>query len=137
MKNKLLHLSILIPCLFVVVNAFSQSKKYFAVTGEQYGSVNWITFRQFDMDGKQTVKTLYIPDAQNDIAYDAATGSKLVAANTDNVKAAGPAALTQQQSCGCVNNRMVAAVAYDAASDRLFYTQMMGNQLRYLDLNEA
>ena len=137
MKNKLLHFSILIPCLFVVVDTFSQSKKYFAVTGEQYGSVNWITFRQFDMDGRQPVKTVYVPEAQNDVAYDAATGSKLVAANTDNTKAAGPAALTQQQPCGCLNNRMVAAVAYDAANNRLFYTQMMGNQLRYLDLNET
>src|SRR6478735_4732466 len=98
MKDKLLRLSLLLPCLFIMVDSFSQSKKYFAVTGEQYGSVNWITFRQFDMDGRQPVKTLYIPDTQNDVAYDAATGSKLLAANTDNVKAASPATLTQQQS---------------------------------------
>jgi len=131
MKDKLLRLSLLLPCLFIMVDSFSQSKKYFAVTGEQYGSVNWMVFRQFDMDGKQPVKTLYIPDIQNDVVSDAATGSK-VAANTS----AGPAALTRQ-SCGCMNNRMVAAVAYDAVNNRLFYTQMMGNQLNFLDLNET
>ena len=32
---------------------------------------------------------------------------------------------------------MVAAIAYDAKNNRLYYTQMMGNQLRYLDLNSA
>jgi len=32
---------------------------------------------------------------------------------------------------------MVAAVAYDAKNNRLYYTQMIGNQLRYLDLNST
>ena len=32
---------------------------------------------------------------------------------------------------------MVAAIAYDAKNNRLYYTQMLGNQLRYLDLGSA
>ena len=116
--------------LFVLTaaNGFSQSKKFFAVTGEQYGSVNWIAFRQFDLDNGATIKTLYVPAQTNEVIYDALTASPL--ANTsDATKNVNP------QACGCMNNRMVAAIAYDALNNRLYYTPMMGNQLRYLDLN--
>jgi hypothetical protein len=128
MKKFLLLSFVLI--LLLAANGFSQSKKFFAVTGEQYGSVNWIAFRQFDLNNGASVKTLYVPAETNEVNYDALTASPLVN-TTDAVKNNNP------QACGCLNSRMVAAIAYDAQNNRLYYTPMMGNQLRYLDLNSA
>lgn len=117
--------------LLVAAQSFSQSKKYFAVTGDKFGSVNWTVFRQFDLDQSNTVRTLYVPAENNEVVYDALTASPLNASASDAAKSS-----TAPQQCSCMNTRMVAAIAYDAVDNRLYYTQMMGNQLRYLDLNE-
>lgn len=119
-----------ITLLFIIAAAgsFSQSKKFFAVTGEQFGSVNWIAFRQFDLNEASTVKTLYVPAETNEVVYDALTASPLLN-RTDAGKSINP------QACACLNNRMIAAIAYDALDNRLYYTPMLGNELRYLDLN--
>lgn len=133
MKNKFLPLVILIFVLAVSANSFSQSKRFFAVTGDQFGSVNWMVFRQAELDGSNTLKTLYFPAENNEAVYDAVSGRQIINSST-NAVAAPP---STPQTCGCINNRMVAAIAYDAKNNRLYYTQMMGNQLRYLDLNGA
>ncbi|MBS0288385.1 MAG: T9SS type A sorting domain-containing protein [Proteobacteria bacterium] len=119
----------IVLCILTVANAFSQSRKFFAVTGDQFGSVNWIVFRQFDLDDATKIKTIYVPAETNEVVYDALTASPL-----NNTSAA--VANTNPSACGCLNTRMVAAIAYDEIDNRLYYTTMMGNQLRYLDLNE-
>jgi hypothetical protein len=131
MKHKLLPVTIFILGLFTAANVFSQSKKFYAVTGEQFGSVNWITFRQMDLDGRTPVKTLYIPAENNEAVYDALSGKQII--SNDSKAVASPSA----QPCTCLNSRMVAAIAFDEKNNRLYYTQMMGNQLRYLDLNSS
>ncbi len=125
--NKYLPITILL-CVFTVANCFTQSKKFFAVTGDQFGSVNWIVFRQFDLNEPSSVKTIYVPAETDEAVYDAATASPL-----NNVPDA--VKITNPQTCGCLNTRMVAAIAYDALNNRLYYSTMLGNQLRYLDLN--
>jgi hypothetical protein len=130
MKNKILPIVSLLLLVLTAINSFSQSRKFFAVTGEQFGSVNWIAFRQIDLDGVAAMKTLYVPAAENEAVFDALTGQQLINTSTDEVAKASPA-----QPCGCLNKRMVAAIAYDATNNRLYYTPMLGNQLRYLDLN--
>jgi hypothetical protein len=130
MKLKLIPVTIFSLCL-LTSNVFSQSKRFFAVTGEQYGSTNWIAFREADLNGK-TLKTLYIPDATNEAVYDAVTGAQII-----SIDAKAASLVSPQQACGCLNTRMVAAIAFDAKHNRLYYTQMMGNQLRYLDLSSV
>ncbi len=123
--------SLLFGCLtLATVTTYAQSKTYFAVTGEQYGNVNWIAFRQFDAATKTPVRTLYIPAQNNEVVYDAVSGRQIV---NNDAQLVSPAATNK--TCGCINNRMVAAIAYDAKNNRIFYTQMIGTQLRYLDLN--
>ncbi len=119
----------IVLCVLTVANAFSQSGKFFAVTGDQFGSVNWIVFRQFDLNDATKIKTIYVPAETNEVVYDALTASPLNN-NSSAVTNTNPSA------CGCLNSRMVAAIAYDEVDNRLYYTTMMGNQLRYLDLNE-
>ena len=74
---KKLLLLLFVSSVLLAANSFSQSKKFFAVTGEQYGSVNWIAFRQFDIDDVAKIKTLYVPAETNEIVYDALTASPL------------------------------------------------------------
>jgi hypothetical protein len=132
MKNKILPSTFFIFGLFSVAGALAQADTYFSVTGEQFGSTNWIVFRENYTDGKTPVKTLYIPSASNEVIYDALSGKQI----TNDI--ASPAlANTASQNCGCLNNRMVAAIAYDAKNNRLYYTQMAGNQLRYFNLSET
>lgn len=125
-----LPVALLTLSLLFVLNASTQSKKFFAVTGEQFGSTNWIAFRQADLTAKN-IRTLYTPAAANEAVYDAASGAQIISidAKTETI--------STLQSCGCINSRMVAAIAYDAKNNRLYYTQMLGNQLRYLDLNST
>lgn len=118
----------LIVSTLLALNASAQSKNFFAVTGEEFGSTNWVAFRQADLNTKN-IRTVYIPAAANEAVYDAASGAQII-----NIDAAIETIPTLQ-SCNCINSRMVAAIAYDAKSNRLYYTQMLGNQLRYLDLN--
>lgn len=119
----------IVLCVLTVANAFSQSGKFFAVTGDQFGSVNWIVFRQFDLNDATKIKTIYVPAETNEVVYDALTASPL---NNNSAAVTN----TNPSACGCLNSRMVAAIAYDEVDNRLYYTTMMGNQLRYLDLNE-
>lgn len=131
MKHKILPLSIFVLTLFSTANCLSQSKKFFAVTGEKFGSVNWIAFRQIDLSKASPVRTLYIPAENNEAVYDALSGEQITDNNSADV------AIAQPQACGCLNKRMVAAIAFDAKNNRLYYTPMVGNQLRYLDLNST
>ncbi len=119
----------IVLCVLTVANAFSQSGKFFAVTGDQFGSVNWIVFRQFNLNDATKIKTIYVPAETNEVVYDALTASPL---NNNSAAVTN----TNPSACGCLNSRMVAAIAYDEVDNRLYYTTMMGNQLRYLDLNE-
>lgn len=130
MKRKILPL-LFLPAAFLVQSAMSQTAKVFAVTGEQFGSVNWIAFRQIDLSGKTNVRNLFIPGKDNNVVYDALSGKQIESASNFTTQAATP------QTCGCINNNMVAAIAYDAKNNRLFYTPMLSNQLRYLDLNST
>lgn len=101
----------------VLLNADAQTGKpnrAFAVTGENPGNVNWSIFREVDLSNGSVVRTLYAP----------AAGQLQNAADiTDNLS--------------YINTDMVAAIAYDGANKRLYYTTMKGNDLRYLDLSAA
>ena len=75
--------------------------------------------------------------------YDALSGKQITNDNTasSSVSSApaltAPASTSAVQNCGCLNSSMVAAIAFDAKNNRLYYTQMSGNQLRYFNLNET
>ncbi|SFP68389.1 T9SS type A sorting domain-containing protein [Parafilimonas terrae] len=125
-----LPLTLLALTLLFALSVSAQSKKFFAVTGEQFGSTNWVAFRQADLNTKN-IRTLYIPAAVNEAVYDAISGAQII--NVD----AKTETISTLQNCGCINSRMVAAIAYDAKNNRLYYTQMLGSQLRYLDLNST
>ncbi len=124
MKHKILPLIFSSLCMAGGLQA--QSKKAFAVTSDTRGTFAWNTIREIDMATGETVRTF----------YDKNVHDKFEIVNNLNARVAIDAN-------GRTNTRLmpmaegVAATAYDEKNNRLYYTTMRGNELRYFDLNNT
>ena len=114
---------IILPALLLstllVTQAKAQSNKAFAITSESKGSYNWSIVREIDLSTGEVIRTLYNPAENKAIAYETAAGSKL---SNNNMQSAA-------------TYSGVAAAAFDAKHNRLYFSQMWTNELRYFDLN--
>jgi len=128
MKPKLLHAFLPVVSLLCLSSAFSQQKKAFAITGETKGSYNWTVVREIDLSTGAVLRNIYVPSTDKLPAYDALTGKKI---NDEYLRTAPIAAGSPET----VLTGMIAAAAYDARYNRLFYTPMQSAELRYIDLN--
>lgn len=102
------------------ISSYCQVQKNiaFAITGATKGNYNWNVIREIDLSSGQVTRTLYDPAVNKTINYKDALGSELKAgAATGSATGAG-----------------VAAAAYDALHNRLYFTNMRGNALSYFDL---
>lgn len=131
MKSKLLHNTIFVSLLFLSITSFSQTKKAFAVTGETKGSFSWTVIREIDLSTGALLRNIYVPSENNAQVYDALSGEKIA----DNYSRTAPISAANAQASVLTN--MVAAAAYDAKYNRLFFTPMQSAELRYIDLNSA
>src|SRR5689334_16786374 len=120
MKQKILLLAIMAP-LFATVYAQKKITAY-AITGGTKGSSDWTEVREVDVVSGEEVKTVY-QNAGEATVLNARTG-KEVQKKSDNAKAALDKPFAT----------FSAALAYDKKHDRLYYTPMGINQLRYIDL---
>lgn len=118
MKKTILPL--LMAAFFTQANA--QQNKAYAITGEIKGSYSWTAVREIDLSNGAIVKTLYAPQQNKNINY--------AFINSD-----ARAIATQQNNWATANG--VAAAAYDAKNNRLYFTPMWGTDLRYFDLNSS
>lgn len=114
MKKVFLPLSALIA---LSLTGSAQSAKIFAITGDVKGNVNWNAFREINSVDGSLKSTIYSPSVKQTISYQ----SSLNRNATPRLEPAVSA---------------VAAAAYDAKNNRLYYTNMRGNTLNYVDLNE-
>jgi len=112
--------ALLIAALFTH-KASAQTNKAFAVTSENKGGYVWNVIREIDLSSGEVLRTLYNPSTDKNVTFEGAAGSKLSASYTSNT--------------ATVNG--VAAAAYDAKQNRLYYAPMWGNDLRYFDLNSG
>ena len=132
MKQKILLPLLFIASFITVSNILSaQTNRAFAVTGEKEGSVNWVVFRELDLSNGSLVRNIYIPAKDNQVLYDALSKIQIP---TDD------AHLLQDKSSAVLpnlNTQMVAAIAFDAKYNRLYFTLMKSAELRYIDLNSA
>jgi hypothetical protein len=150
MKRKILLLS---AVCFSVGAAQAQIKAY-AITGSQKGSSNWSEVRLVDVSTGDELKTIY-KNAQEIEKLNARTGKPIAKKDqtTVNSTVAAPS-VTVYRTDG--DNKMVivrksaphathiqsdapfatssAALAYDKKHDRLYYTPMGINELRYIDM---
>ncbi len=102
------------------LNVSAQSNKAFAFTAATQGAYTWDVLREIDLSTGEVVRTIYNPAENKTIRYEATANSR-VAGNLNQLPSA--------------TNAGVAAAAYDVKHNRLYFSQMWFNELRYFDLN--
>jgi len=100
----------------VIGSASAQSFRIFAITGDNKGNLNWNTVREINATDGAVKTTLYNPAVTKSLNYQSF-------ANRNATPTVEPAISA------------VAATAYDAKNNRLYYTNMRGNTLNYIDLS--
>jgi hypothetical protein len=122
MNTKLLP-TLLFSTLLLSATTDAQTNRAFAVTSETKGTFNWNVIREIDLSTGDVLKTYYDQSLQKEVRM--FTDSKVIppaSASNSNMMPMGQG---------------VAAAAYDAKHNRLYYTPMRGTDLRYFDLNDA
>ena len=115
MKKLILPIAVLVAMF--ANNANAQSAKIYAITGETQGNVNWNSVREINSADGAVKTTLYNPSAKQTLSYQSYK-------NRNVAPTAEPAVSA------------IAAAAYDVKNNRLYYTNMRGKTLNYVDLNE-
>ena len=115
MKNKILPIFSIAAVLFSS-QSYAQKNTAFAVTAAFKGSYNWNVVREIDLSTGEVIRTLYDPAVNKVVNYKAAAGSDL------------------KPIYGPATGNGVAAAAFDALHNRLYFTNMRGDALQYFDL---
>lgn len=126
MKKQIL-LNVAVAAALFSTNVEAQSNRAFAITGQTLGSYHWNTIREIDLSTGEVIRTVY--DPQNSVQpYDALTKGAI------NLTAFEKSSLKGQPTA-----TGVAAASFDARHNRLYFTNMRGDELRYFDMgsNEA
>jgi hypothetical protein len=126
MKKHLPHFTLLTSCIFSVLFASSQSDRFaYAITDVIKEGANWSFLRKIDLKTGNFGEVLLNGTDATQLAYDDATKKQMAEPLHDARfgKTANAAFATG-----------VAAIAYDRKNQRIYYTPMFINQLRYIDL---
>ena len=126
MKKFIPHFSILFCCIFSTIFVSSQTDRFaYAITDINKDGSNWSFLRKLDLQtGKFSEVILNGTDAAK-LAYDESTKKQMAEPFHDT---------RFGQTANAAFATGVAAIAYDRKSQRIYYTPMFINQLRYIDL---
>jgi hypothetical protein len=141
---------ILLSCIFYFpfVALHAQQKTAYAITAGQKGQNDWCEVRVVDMSTGDEVQSIY-KTAQDVKLFNARTGKPIAEAPAGNISQTENTARTSpsKASINSLNYDAIskarmnqpfatfsAACAYDKKHDRLYYTPMGINQLRYINL---
>ena len=113
---KRIILPLVIVSAIIGGNAYAQSNRAFSVTSEAKGSVNWLNVQEITLNSGSTTKTIYSPAQNKSVNF---LGTTSVGSNS------------------VATENGVAAAAFDAKNNRLYFTLMHGTDLRYFDLNSS
>ena len=119
MKKTLLP-SLAIAALLISSQSDAQKNSAFAVTGATKGNFTWNVIREIDLSTGEVIRTVYDPAVNNSI-------HQKLPANVSNANF----------SSGSVTGSGVAAAAFDATHNRLYFTNMRGNELKYFDFSAS
>lgn len=127
MRKSLHSISLCMGALFLLATANAQQTDRFAyaITDVNQQSANWNFLRKLNLQTGEYSQVLLSGNDASLLAYDAATKKQFSAALKDG------------QYGNDINAAFatgVAAMAYDKKNNRLYYTPMLIDQLRYLDL---
>ncbi|HYV53554.1 MAG TPA: T9SS type A sorting domain-containing protein [Chitinophagaceae bacterium] len=104
------------------ISVFAQDRFAYAITDVNQNTASWTVLRKLNLQtGVYSDALLNGVNNIKQVAYDAQT-KKLIVANNANGNSLMPF------------NTGVAAIAYDRKNNRLYYTPMFIDQLRYIDL---
>lgn len=120
MKRKFLPL-VAISAMFLSSQTYGQANRAYAVTGETKGNYNWNVIREVDLSTGEITRTIYSPLTNKSVNYKAVPGTIL----RTNIEQTSP------------TGNGVAAAAFDAVHNRLYFTNMRGSELMYFDLNSS
>ncbi len=131
---------------------FAQSNnRAFAITGESKGNVSWMVIREIDLTTGAEIRKIYSP-TDKPALLDALTGAKLqrfdvnaeISNEVTTINRNGIANTIVTYANGkraevvtAPTETLVAASALDTRNNRLFFTPMHSNELRYFDLNRG
>lgn len=116
-------LTITMLALVVAATAQNTSRKAYAITGGQKGQSNWTEVRLIDLTTGAELQTIY-SSSQSPQVFHARTGKPIAITTDKNVR----------NNASMPFSTFSAACAYDSKHNRLYYTPMGINQLRYIDL---
>jgi hypothetical protein len=123
MKRKLLLTACIISSALL---SQAQNNKAYAITGNGTGDFQWMNIRQIDLNTGVSSKSIFEKGITGFQMFDAASGKELqVMQDAKQITNDYPTAT------------MVAAAAYDKKHDKLFFTPMTINSLRWLDLSSG
>jgi hypothetical protein len=137
--------------LFSANQMFAQNNTGFAITGATKGNIAWMVIREIDLSTGAEVRTIYAPENKPALV-DAVTGKRLTqlginarvksAVTTVNRNGVANTMVTyangdQSEVVTAPTETFVAASAFDTKNNRLFFTPMHSNELRYFDLNRG
>ena len=120
MKRKFLPL-LAVSAMLLSSQSYGQANRAFAVTGETKGNFTWNVIREVDLSTGEITRTIYSPLANKTVNFKAVAGTQL----RSNIEQTSP------------TGNGVAAAAYDALHNRLYFTNMRGNELMYFDFNAS
>jgi hypothetical protein len=110
----------------LISSVYGQKDRFaYVVTDVSKEGINWSTLRKIDLQNNSFSDILLNGNDQKQLAFDAASKKQMTAPLTD-------------PRYGTVANAAfgtgVAAIAFDKKNNRLYYTPMFIDQLRYIDL---
>jgi hypothetical protein len=124
MRRTLRYSAVIMAGFLFNVSAFSQDRFAYLVSDIQKNTPGWTSLRKLDLRTGTFSDILFNGIQNNQAAYDATTKKLLQPAATDNFgNYTQPAFSTG-----------VAAIAYDRRNNRIYFTPMFVDQLRYIDL---
>lgn len=128
MRHKIL-LSLVITAFFAGT-VTAQKSRTFAVTGDIKGSALWGFVRELNTSNSSLLQNIYPAPQKTFALYDALTKQpvKETVSNNFMVNAFGAEQTIPD---------LIAALAYDGVYNRLYFTYMHANDLRYIDLNSS
>ena len=114
-----------ITFLFLTFCSLAQTERTaYAITGGQKGEANWTEVKLIDLNTGAVLRSIYQNGSSPQI-FSARTGQSINVTSAKNA----------QQNNNLPFSTFSAACAYDKKHNRLYYTPMGINQLRYIDLN--
>jgi hypothetical protein len=123
--RKNLRLPLFIAASFISGILSAQDHFAYAVTDNQFQSSNWSFLRKLDLKKGTFTSVILNGTDQSITAFDATTRKSFAQPVTDRVYG---------QLANAAFGTGVAAMAYDSRNNRIYYTPMFIDQLRYIDL---